>query len=398
MHRRRLMPAVFAALLLLGCARASAVPPPISSTSVAQPTPSMSTTSASASNTGKATSIPAFTTLHMLDANHGWGVADHEVFRTADGGRSWAQVLSLATGAGGQVVTGFYSPKDAWAAASANAGALIVDRTTDGGKTWRQGTVTVLHLIPRFVTFADPEHGWLWASHGAAMGSEAGVLLASTDGGAHWTPVADAAADGSGSIPFTGIKGGVLFTSPLDGWLVRRDPAPGAVLLYATHDGGKSWTPRPLPPPGKGWNVSYVETPVVSGAVLLLASQWVAVDQRNTPNPFQWVFYTSHDGGRTWSPMDPTPQYLGTVAFLNPLDGVAVRSAKFETTDDGGLTWHRIAPSQAFLLGDVQLDFVSQAVGFVLLRQHAVPWQKQPGDKLFATHDGGLTWTLVAAR
>ena len=413
MRPRHLLPALSTALLLLGCARAPAGPQPMSSTAGGmQPpaTPSTtsanlattvappltpSTTGAPPADTVQATALPAFTTLNMVDGKDGWGATAHDLFRTADGGRTWAADLSLPSSTG-PLVAGFSGGASAWAAVPSSATALTVYRTADGGHTWSQASIPVQGLVPRFLTFADPRHGWLWASHGAAAGSEAGLLLATTDGGAHWSQVADSAADGSGGIPFTGIKNGFLFTGALSGWMVRTDPARGAVLLYTTQDGGRRWTPVPTPPPATGWDAGYIQPPVVSGATVLVPMQWVAVDQRQTPNPFRWVFYTSHDDGRTWSPTAPTPLYLGPFSFLNPADGVAVRGDHVEATENGGTTWRPIAPSPPVLRGDVQMDFVSPTTGFADVHRHAVAWQDQPGDQLFTTHDGGQSWTQLS--
>ena len=163
--------------------------------------------------------------------------------------------------------------------------------------------------------------GWLTglefvsADQGWAVGQD--TILATTDGGAHWT------AQLSGKLNLTSAD----FVSGRDGWAV------GTTSLLATTDGGAHWTALPEPCPvirsvhfvspstgfavAGGQNVGGVdpEMPVVGGVVL-----------------------ATSDGGRTWHAVK-TPANAQTVCFSDPRHGWLGADGLLYRTSDGGADW-----------------------------------------------------------
>lgn len=228
--------------------------------------------------------------LHMKDDGRGWLVADGRLWRSTDGGHTWAErtVSSLGRGSvrallwddgvnlraealahcpsddstiltcytvlhsssdGGQTwaegpilrtVDGF--PR-AVAFASADIGVVVdhdrLRRSTDGGKTWLEGPLPATRGSANRVVFQDSRRGWMVGYDGSARRT--------VDGGATWSVVDLPLAASRGNPSRRPWLNDVAFADAQRGWIVGDD---GVVL--ATTDGGTSWaaqasgTPYPL--------------------------------------------------------------------------------------------------------------------------------------------------------
>jgi photosystem II stability/assembly factor-like uncharacterized protein len=163
------------------------------------------------------------------------------LFVTGDGGKTWERqrvpTRHLLLGAS------FLDAQTGWL----SGGGMTVLKTSDGGATWRAGTVFLpagvapaqqpkesVHveteqweLEPRqvggrrlnAVWFATHERGW-------AVGGE-GVIIATDDGGRTWRPQASGVGDDLNDVKFFDES---------EGWAVGR----GGAMLH-THDGGRTW-------------------------------------------------------------------------------------------------------------------------------------------------------------
>ena len=156
--------------------------------------------------------------------------------------------------------------------------------------------------------FASASQGWAVSQN---------AILATADGGAHWT------AQLSGKLNLTSVD----FISGQDGWAV------GITSLLATTDGGARWTALPEPCPvirsvhfispatgfavagGRNVGGAGPETPVLGGVVL-----------------------STSDGGRTWRRL-ATPADAQTVCFGDPRHGWLGADGLLYRTSDGGRDW-----------------------------------------------------------
>jgi photosystem II stability/assembly factor-like uncharacterized protein len=165
------------------------------------------------------------------------------------------------------------------------------------------------------------------ATQGWAVGQDA--ILATTDGGAHWTTQL------SGKLNLTSVD----FVNGQDGWAI------GTTSLLATTDGGAVWTPLPEP------------CPVIRSVHFISASDGYAVAGSGSaagadpefPATGGAVLVTS-DGGHTWNPL-PAPPDVQTVCFSDPQHGWLGANGQLYRTSDGGRHW-TVLTSSAGTLGD----------------------------------------------
>jgi hypothetical protein len=163
--------------------------------------------------------------------------------------------------------------------------------------------------------------GWLTglefvsADQGWAVGQD--TILATTDGGAHWT------AQLSGKLNLTSAD----FVSGRDGWAV------GTTSLLATTDGGAHWTALPEPCPV----IRSVHFVSPSTGFAVAGGQNVGGADPAVPVSGGVVLATS-DGGHTWHTL-ATPANAQTVCFSDSRHGWLGAAGLLYRTADGGKDW-----------------------------------------------------------
>lgn len=260
--------------------------------------------------------------VSMASPQVGFAAAElGRVLRTVDGGDTWQYVLNQgfpyyyygiqAFDEDTVVITGFNN----------QTGRGILRWTDDGGASWDpvvelDGPTTVLDWLYQ-TRFADRDRGviqaqtagvWYtttggrtaadwnfvqpintWWSGSFTFLADGRVWLSghdnfrSLDGGASWTPIADAdpVFDGpNGMLPDgRGLIGGGSISPTVAGW------------LYSTEDGGDSWTPSPI-----------LTTPYPIRGIHWLNGEraWV-VGGNFYSNPQVGGIWGTQDGGATWT-------------------------------------------------------------------------------------------------
>jgi photosystem II stability/assembly factor-like uncharacterized protein len=205
------------------------------------------------------------------NAEQGWVAGNGRVWRQASAGASWTLTLTspaaaqvsapegLGAGFGGEVQC--LDGDTAWVLFTAPGGMMqtgwALYRTGDAGATW-----TPVAQSGQFFPATGAPHGasgWnrvrlaaVDATTAYVIGTcvpcsppdmrESGTISlgVSRDAGQSWQdlpPLPDAFGQPIVSAPFA-----ASFPSPTHGWLI----APGSASLYATTDGGATWTSRPL--------------------------------------------------------------------------------------------------------------------------------------------------------
>lgn len=332
---------------------------------------------------------PVLVRIDFQDAQTGWGIASNAngaVLRTLDGGSTWLDASPPGLGSLGLSANlAVLDANTAWVLAPGTdffAGTLY--RTRDGGITWSSSKVP---FGGAYLQFVDSNHGRALAERGAGTGSEAVELFQTSDGGAHWTSVFhnDPGLPGSSdSLPLAGIKNGMIFVDANTGWVTGSIPVDGDVYLYITRDGGVSWSPVSLPLPAGYEKFQYLpQAPVFFGKDGFLPLTIYR------PEAADLTFYTTHDGGLTWSGAGQEVK-PGLVAFTDGLhawcwDG----GTTLYTTRDGAQTWDTLQPALDLSGNLSRLEFVPGFTGWALTRL-----DDSGHSQLYRTTDG-VHWTTL---
>ena len=343
----------------------------------------------------------------MVDARTGWALGTHTVWRTADGGKTWMQIVppsgftfSAAAFANGDTV---------WLGRLAPNGAVSISQSTDAGHHWRMTVVpkvvpfgAAVNGLPLGFTVFDSHRAWLGVSWGSMHANL--VTLLRTDDGIHWSIAAT-------NPPISGVLG---FRTADDGW--AGDVHAGAALLapshpdvnhpgllYVTPDGGRTWHFQPLPiPTGYDGAVLAVpaDAPTFSSRDQGIFPVFLGQDKTAAHAQSALEVYRTSDGGHTWTTTPPlslgTKHFSpGVATFVDGRDGWTVVGKTLAVTRDGGAQWSSFVPRGLRVDAngyDLRtLDFVSPTRGWALI----VPPRHPENAALLETRDGGQTWTRL---
>jgi photosystem II stability/assembly factor-like uncharacterized protein len=217
----------------------------------------------------------------------------------------------------------FVSPARGWVAGYAGR----IQRTDDGGRTWKTQRIERVGEVLNSIFFIDEMRGWAVGAAGSG-----GVIFRTSNGGESWEPVETGRVESFWAVRFATAD---------RGWIVGEEG-----LILATEDGGKTWIPQM-----SGTSRSLYGLAVVSrgrlvatgeaGTILLSedGSSWREVESgtRETLNAVAaegqvlWAVGSrgatvgSGDGGNTWAAAEPlSPRDLMAVDLIGPAQGVAV--------------------------------------------------------------------------
>ena len=205
-----------------------------------------------------------------------------------------------------------------------------------------------------------------------------------------------------------GLKTGLAFHDPQNGWIGQITPA--QAVVWVTHDGGVDWEQATLPAPAGGWGPS-VE--VDAGAAMPFAGSPDAVEAVATTRPTSSIrhSYTSVSGdlGRSWSAPSPlpelpavqsSPRIAAPVAFAGPTHWWYPLGPALYETQDAGRQWRR----GGTLPGGRQFARLGAAGPSSLWSIAGRPARCEEGGNCLAswteiallrTADGGRHWTAV---
>lgn len=331
---------------------------------------------------GEVIAQPALTFIDMKDESAGWGLMGAQVLLTADGGASWVDVSPEELGSESLPSAYFLDAARGWvlSADPGNPESGQIFRTADSGASWE--TLEAPFGFAQ-LTFLDAETGWALVDRGAGAGSQAVDIYRSQDGGASWEPVFQMAPeepDQPGALPLSGIKSGIRFSDAEHGWIGGSIPMDGFTYLYASADGGVTWQHVELPLPAGFENAqTTVEAP------LFFNSQEGVLPVTLFSDTLAMVFYTTEDGGATWTPGAVT-ENSGPHSVGSPQDFYVWGENGLSASHDGGATWESLQPEPDLreILGT--LEFAGPARGW------ALTMDLEGNSLLYHTRDGGATW------
>jgi photosystem II stability/assembly factor-like uncharacterized protein len=285
----------------------------------------------------------------------------------------------------------------------------VLFTTADGGRTWTESAPIRAQSDASMVSFADSGHGFLMlGGDGGAMGQDPVSLYRTADGGKHWSlaaatpPLAratDTAEWGPGQIPRSCDKYGLTFPTASTGWISSTCNVGLENNLLVTSDGGTDWSDQSLPLPTTtcAGNACFVKGPQFvggTGFVTVVAGGGTS------------ALLETRDLGQTWQQV-PLPAAAGPypqITFFDPEQGVLVAAQSqgsfgntFYTTADGGQTWTPVPQGTRFTTQDaVSIDFVNPQVGFAWATgEESDP---VPPTTIYETTNAGRTWQEFTPR
>jgi photosystem II stability/assembly factor-like uncharacterized protein len=293
---------------------------------------------------------PDLSAAAFFDADHGWVADGARVARTTDGGRTWADV-SLTQGKDMDSMD-FASAQDGWAAV---AGTLYA--THDGGATWGRSAWQPEPDVepgsgPRqvwTVDFADASTGWVLAGWVDDIGEPHNSLFRTGDGGTTWSRIASPCHSES----LTPVA--LSLYRPEGAWVMCSHGGAGSPYyskeLHKTEDDGATWRMVAQSPEGKYEPGKLPETGH-SRHIFFLDDMhgWVTNDYRGVGG-----LLATTDGGSTWDYVrDKMPEgFPMWSTFFDPQRGVMLfidRTYPLPDdhmllgTTDGGATWTQLYP------------------------------------------------------
>ena len=372
--------------------------------------------------------------IHMMDAGVCWDWVGERLMRTVDGGKTWKDVTpsSYARPAPGKTQWGhggecFFDAQTALfyeGSYQTNAAGLfdkdtsVLWRTTDGGATW---TSTPNDNHPQELHFTDDKNGWA-VSQDIGAGSCDSQYFATSDGGATWSVIPFIA---PGATPGGGTRSGEITTSNIAGEQMAYYPPAKAIITFdntlddekprgiirilLTTNLGKTWHDLALPiPVGKFHDdFFHVRQPVFFDAqhglmaVDMFEYAKDAFGEISSQHDAAMIFYTTEDGGETWTPGAELPAdavrqngnySFGEMFAFSMSDMLVHEGVKLHVTHDGGKNWQTVTPRFSPVqstpdAGYGIIHFLDEMHGanavFNEKGQHA----------LFQTFDGGAIWS-----
>lgn len=262
----------------------------------------------------------------------------------------------------------------------------VLFKTEDGAETWMPLNVGVSPAL-NSVYFIDKMRGWIAADGGAAFRTE--------DGGATWQPL---------NTDTNNDLRDVYFETLMKGFIVG-DAGTG---LY-TEDGGDTWVSQSI------GNMSIKTVSAVGGRMWAVGGngagmryggngEWASMtmnvpNSNGMPEPIWEVEFVNenlgiagaefgvvlktNDGGDTWTPIEPRPTFarINDVSWLNRNTLVAVGEyGTLIRSTDAGENWDIIWSHPDLF----SVQFADEKNG----------WATGAAGTIYATSDGGASWQL----
>jgi photosystem II stability/assembly factor-like uncharacterized protein len=329
---------------------------------------------------------PTLTSLHMLDESNGWGLTYQRVLKTTDGGAAWMDVTPAGLSQSASLLAFFLDLKTAWILAASGGDFFngMLFRTVDGGITW---TSVKVPFSGGSLYFLDETHGWDLFASDCGAGSCGGSLYQSSDGGETWTEllkIDQHSNDNPKAIPLAGDKTGITFADQMHGWVSGTEPMDNYAYLFSTQDGGSAWGHQDLSLP-QGYTPAQL---AVDPPRFFTSQDGLLPVHIFSGEKSGLLFYLTQDGGKTWTPGTPTG-VSGSYSFISMQDIWVWDGETMMVTQDGGKTWAKVAPNINLSQIIMQIDFVTQGVGWV------ITMDADGKGQLLKTLDGGKTWAPV---
>jgi photosystem II stability/assembly factor-like uncharacterized protein len=272
------------------------------------------------------------------------------VYRSADGGNTWKQVIASSGVYGGQAV---FDPADG-NVAYATLGGLY--KSTDGGNTW----ATALSSVPVLALAVYPSTPETVSVYVGALGSSSTPMYVTMDGGTTWTP-----------LPGAPECQGIL-VNPAD----PEEVFAGSSSVSVSTDGGSTWG-------SFFFGASGVQSALgvsADGSVLYVGSEWGAWKLTGWPN-----------GVLNSADLNPTLAitnfYDIAIHPTDPTKGIGGAQSDGMDLYSGGLSWQSVACDNG---GDAAFDFLNPNTIYVTCTPAPGILKSTDGSNTFSPSQDGI--------
>jgi photosystem II stability/assembly factor-like uncharacterized protein len=311
--------------------------------------------------------------IHMTDSQVGYVVDAgsfnrSSVMKTTDGGKTWIRlptptnVVIDANDINIQFLDADHG--FVFACLPSSSGACftpLLISTSDGGQTWKQLSTIPDHLGAKSMWFTDSMHGWITGGLAGPTppsdyfgGSGLTGLYATTDGGLTWTKetLPDPILATPNCIPLS-FNTGVKFVDSLHGWVAGTSYCNSTIAPHGgIAQGGLVWTTSDG---GATWTVHALPSNVITLsdrelAVLGVAQMRTVALLQDTPFVSHNYLMSTNDGGGTFS-FNLAPQISpADLVFTDPTHGLLLgNDGSVWRTGDEGATWSDVGTLPKFL-------------------------------------------------
>ena len=318
------------------------------------------------------------------------------VWRSTDGGMSWALIASI--GANANILTGgFAAGSSSTLHVATTAG---VYTSTDAGASWSR-TSAGLSAPPNFIALHPTDPGTLWAA------TTDGKIYKSTDGATSWQLASSGiqASTSSSSDSFVVVSA----TTP-DVLYAVEPTAEWSYVVYRSDDGGGTWNdildPVSVMTKLVGGNAYYVPF-----GYNYMEPVWLTVDPADADVAYVLVsgyIARTSNGGQTWTDVSSRPiggawrgnGYQGeasTKIAWNPFNpghmfAMAMDCGKLVRSSDYGWSWLAGASAPVDLWNGAQdVTFASDGTLYVGTGQNG----NSAAETILKSSDNGKTWSYL---
>lgn len=254
----------------------------------------------------------------MINPSVGWVITSRRIFRSTDAGAHWSDVtpsVLRAPQSESTQLAGFALDANvAWLAVN-HPDATTVYRTTDGGTSWASSLAPVVGTGYRVATtFVDEQYGWVSNDiGGCGLGSCGMAIAQTTDGGLSWREISST----FDRIPLNCRKTSPVFVDRSRGWIGGACTGNPGTFFLATNDGGRSWSRPSLPLPIDFSPIGFWQM-TTSAPEFLNPREGFFSATLYTPEAVLDLRYTTRDAGTTWRLENLVLPRSGVVTFTDP--------------------------------------------------------------------------------
>lgn len=328
---------------------------------------------------------PPLLSIHMFTPLRGWGIIEHQLLATNDGGFTWAGVPVPGGEFSGYNGAFFHNEREAFILVASpdgsNSGTL--NYTSDGGQTWQSISVPMSNGTVQFLPNTNLE-GFIFQTLKGSPDSMPVAVFQTLDRENWLRTFAHDRPEEVAGLPFSGIKNGAVFVSPSVGYITGSEPVENSIYLFRTADSARTWQRVALPLPEGIQNYLAETLPPI---FFQNGKGFLPVDFLMGDEAIR-VFYFTEDNGANWVPRGSLPR--GTAyEFANDSTGWAWAGRSLFYTTDGAQTWTAQPVSFSARETATCLNFIDPRNGWL------ITVDDRSRVRLYRTMDAGATWTVV---